>query len=326
MISTTEYLDRYYQIGQDVATIKVPMDRYVWTYTEATSTEAYHGMGSPPSGAYETQIARTFYEETTTTDVLFMAPKTTTVTLPAVSTSKNGSGSADTTKRYQLQDGRTQYTLAADGIVNYTAYDDVTGLVEEIVRDVDDGQTGYTSPPTGFETTDTGLHQITRFTYDDQGRSDTVILHAHSSTDSRTTQAVYAILADDRPVTLSIPRFVDSTTDTWYGPAGYTVSNHAGRSEASGLIAISSSGTTSDPTTWIDETKSDPITAVAIGTLRRLSTTLYDDAGVRARASRAYHLIPASGAGSAGTNYDETTYAYDDMGRLIRTEDATGTV
>ena len=44
----------------------------------------------------------------------------------------------------------------------------------------------------------------------------------------------------------------------------------------------------------------------------RWSVSLADNAG-RQIATRVYHTIPASGDGSAGTNYDETTFGYDFM-------------
>ncbi len=330
LVSTREYLDRRLQIGTDDAEILVPMDQYVWQYTEETETEAYHGMGSPPSGAYETQIGRAFYSSTDS-DVLYIAPTITVVTLPAVSTAHNGPGTSVSSYLFQLQDGRVQYTKTADGIVNYTDYDSLTGLIEEVVQDVDTGLTAYDPPTeagTTFDSSGDELHQATEFTYDDQGRSDTVKLHAHSTNGKeRVTQTVYHTLADGRAAVLSIPRYVDDTTDSWYGPVGYTVSNHAGRTEAGGLITISSSGTTTDPINWINESLDDPIAAVPTGTLARLSIILYDETGARALEARAYHNIPGSGEGSVGTNYDQTRYLYDrSMGRTIGVMDPTGTI
>ncbi|MCC7389448.1 MAG: hypothetical protein IT431_11835 [Phycisphaerales bacterium] len=330
LVSTREYLDRRLKIGTDDAEILVPMDQYVWQYTEETETEAYHGMGSPPSGAYETQIGRAFYSSTDS-DVLYIAPTITTVTLPVVSTAHNGSGTSVSSYRFQLQDGRVQYTKTADGIVNYTGYDSLTGLVEEVVEDVDTGLTAYDPPTeagTTFDSSGDELHQATEFTYDDQGRSDTVKLHAHSTTGKeRVTQTVYHTLADGRAAVLSIPRYVDDTTDSWYGPVGYTVSNHAGRTEAGGLITISSSGTTTDPINWINEGLDDPIAAVPTGSLARLSTILYDETGARALEARAYYNIPASGEGDADDHFDPTRYLYDKaMGRTIGVMDPTGTI
>ncbi len=42
--------------------------------------------------------------------------------------------------------------------------------------------------------------------------------------------------------------------------------------------------------------------------------------------SRLYFDIPASGSGTEGTNYDETTYGYDDQGRRVRTVPPHGTI
>lgn len=41
---------------------------------------------------------------------------------------------------------------------------------------------------------------------------------------------------------------------------------------------------------------------------------------------RVYHSIPATGTGSEGTNYDETTFGYDSMKRRNRTETPGGTI
>ena len=127
-------------------------------------------------------------------------------------------------------------------------------------------------------------------------------------------------------MTISVPRYEDLATDKYYGPASYTVTNLAGKPVFSGVIAISSSGTTTGPSGWTDETDSDPILAVTHGSLARMSTSVYNESSGQLEESRSYFDIPASGAGSAGTNYDATTYAYDDMGRTIRVLSPTGTI
>jgi len=53
---------------------------------------------------------------------------------------------------------------------------------------------------------------------------------------------------------------------------------------------------------------------------------VHDEPGTRVESTRAYFDIPASGAGTEGTNYDETVFGYDDMGRRRRTKDPTGTI
>jgi hypothetical protein len=42
--------------------------------------------------------------------------------------------------------------------------------------------------------------------------------------------------------------------------------------------------------------------------------------------SRAYHTIPSSGAGASGTNYDQTDYGYDSMGRQNKMQSPGGTI
>lgn len=43
-------------------------------------------------------------------------------------------------------------------------------------------------------------------------------------------------------------------------------------------------------------------------------------------ATRVYHAIPTSGDGASGTNLDETTYAYDAMGRQNVVKSPGGTI
>lgn len=76
----------------------------------------------------------------------------------------------------------------------------------------------------------------------------------------------------------------------------------------------------------IDETDADPITAVDVGTPVRLSTSIDNESGYQLNETRAYSDIPSSGAGMDGTHDDPTRYAYDTMGRQIRTLAAHGTI
>jgi RHS repeat-associated protein len=57
----------------------------------------------------------------------------------------------------------------------------------------------------------------------------------------------------------------------------------------------------------------------------RWSVSLFDSSG-RTTSSRQYHLIPASGDGVSGTNYDETTFGDDALGRQNMTESPGGTI
>src|SRR3954469_14277126 len=57
-----------------------------------------------------------------------------------------------------------------------------------------------------------------------------------------------------------------------------------------------------------------------------MRTAGYSNTGHEVTEERAYFLLPGSGAGSSGTNYDATQYGYDDSGRKRRTKTAPGTI
>jgi hypothetical protein len=57
----------------------------------------------------------------------------------------------------------------------------------------------------------------------------------------------------------------------------------------------------------------------------RWTTSTHNDNG-QPTAQRVYHTIPASGSGFSGTNYDETTFSYDAMGRQNKQKTPGGTI
>jgi RHS repeat-associated protein len=284
------------------------------------------------SRSYKTQTSSTGvngtdYDQTTVSQVAFsssVAPKSVTTTFPAVHTASNGSGASDTTTQYFRADGTKAFDRGKDTTHTYTRY--TNGLPVKRIADAQTNSgTDFASgddPNTDFGITESasGLRLVSESTFDSVGRPATATLPS-----GRVMRMYSSRLADGRMVTLSIPRETSGPT-TYYGPVAYTVSNHAGRPEASGTIAIGASGSTTALSGWIDESDSDQITAVDVGTLKRLSTTIYSKQGTRAEESRAYFLIPGSGAGADGMNYDATFYGYDDMGRQRRVKDPTGTI
>ncbi|CAG0985620.1 hypothetical protein PHYC_02006 [Phycisphaerales bacterium] len=261
----------------------------------------------------------------TNTSVLYITPKKITVTQPAVTTDNNGSGSANSTKTYLRQDGTTAFTEDADGSFTYTQFTN-----GQLVKRIVDCQTNHGSdfasgddPNTDFGITENGngLRLITTYAYDAQGRLDTT-----TSTDGRIAKMYYTRTADGQMVTVAIPRFTAGSPNTSYGPATISVSNLAGRGVFSGTIAYSSGSTTSAFTGMFDETDANAFTGVDVGTLFGVSTTIYDESGTRQSASRQYHLVPGSGTGSVGTNYDQTDLAYDSAGRQYKTTAPDGTI
>lgn len=354
--STTENLLSSREYGARVwepFSTDYPMVRVNNTFVSAMWS--YHDEGkttrsdiSAQTGSHKTSVVRTWWGSTVTSSDYFRE-KSIEVELPAIATSKNGSNSSNESVSYFKKDGRLVFSEDEIGILDYTAYDVVTGMPRYTVTDAD---TSWTAPG-GSGLTDLGSalsadvsefgvsstgglksHNVTEYRYDDQGRTIEADLNAGSD-EERTVKAVYGKLYDNRLYVISIPK-VDGAT--YYGPASFTVMNLAGSVEEQGTLDLGAATITNSPTIapggyWIDPTETaavgdntDILAAIDQGSAASLSTTQYDDLGTRPESSRLYHDIPASGTGSSGTNYDETTYDYDDMSRVTKVTDPTGTI
>ena len=150
-----------------------------------------------------------------TTDSYTFYPGTTqvqqdTTTMPPISYAQDGPASsntdtahADVVKTYYDAYGRVEWTMDADGHVNYTGYltaDDGTGLdtgtgaVTETITDVDYNKLStylkQNAYPTGWAQPTGGLHIVTKFTVDGLGRTTQMVRDAGQS-DAETTDYVY---------------------------------------------------------------------------------------------------------------------------------------
>ena len=288
----------------------------------------------------ETVLDYTFWSSTST-NPLKLRPKVIGATYPKVADTNNGRGTgaaAIVAKRYLRQDGTTAFTLQADfsdaadadKIYTYTQYTNGQ-LTKQIVDVATNGSFASGDDPNtdfGITETSSGKNLVTTYEYDAQGRVTKVVPPEWQGT-NKFRKTYYSKLVDGRLVTISLP-LVDtvSSTVTYFGPASYTVSNHAGKVEFSGTLAIAASGVTTALTSWVTESSGDPIGALdsSLKPLFKVSTNMYDSSGTRPINTRVYTTVPGSGAGSAGTNYDETTYGYDSMGRRWRTKAPTGDI
>ncbi|HYD02208.1 MAG TPA: RHS repeat-associated core domain-containing protein [Phycisphaerales bacterium] len=304
------------------------------------TTKAYWGTGGSD---YDTTTYTFAWWSATTTSPLYVTPKSVTTTLPAVATAHNGENATHDSVSYLRKDGRTAFTVATDGVYTAMKYNEM-GLPVRTVRDADpatsgDFDTNYGPGDYGLSTsTNSGLAYPSAATYDSVGRTVTSVARPDGSTPvKRTAETYYSKLADGRLATLSFPRQASpGGTLTFYGPASYSVSNHAGRSEFACTLGTSS--TTATKANWLDETYADPIDALEnasanLGASSRanifgISTTIYNTSGSKVSESRTYHTFATSSTwtGSAGTNYDRTEYAYDTMGRAHRVKDPTDTI
>lgn len=282
--------------------------------------------GTGGAGYEEVTYTYTFHSGVSGTDVESLMLKTVEVDHPLVPTAENGDNTdtGKTTTYYRL-DGTVSWMVDADGVLSYTKYAD--GVPVLTVEDADTTGTGIaTEDQTGAPSeTGTPLHVDTTYTYDDQMRM-TVMTLPHD----RKLYEHYDVLDDGRIVNLNFPRY-DSVEARVYGPASFSVSGHNGATYASGAVALDSGGVlTSSTTNWVDETDVNPTEMfLSLGSspsVARLSTNEYDQPGTKVTESRVYHDIPASGVGAATTNYDETSYEYDDLGRVVRVEAPHGTI
>ena len=261
---------------------------------------------------------------TTTAHTSEVVPKKVVTSYPAVSTSENGSGSATSMEEYYGTDGRLGWVKAEDGIITYREY--TNGQLTKMIEDADTSETGAgedfenVTIPSGLSSSAGAVHRKTTLAYDAQGRRDT-----RTEPDGRVFKSYYSKLADGRAVTLAYNDY-DSGTPTFYGPVSYTVSNHAGKAEVQATVALTSNESTTALTGHIDETDSDPITAMDLGTVVRLTTNHYGETGGTLEESRLYFDVPTSEPGTNGTHYDPTLFAYDDMGQRTRVKAAHGTI
>ena len=259
-----------------------------------------------------------------------VALKQLTTTLPLVSTGNNGSNASNSRAQYLTQVGRTTFTISEDSIIGYNAYDSASGQLVTSVNDADTTQNAVgevfygVTIPSGFASSGTPMHLVTTYTYDPQSRVSTI-----TTPDGIVRVMYYTMLGDGRSVTLSIPNF-DGTN--YYGPVSYSVSNHAGKTEAQGIIALTS--TTTSPSLWITSTSpisstvTNPILALNVGSVTKLSTNTYDAAGIKVQESRSYFVNPTGTGwpGTQGTNFDSTFAGYDPMGRRWRSVSQPGDV
>ena len=245
-------------------------------------------------------------------------------TYPVVSTSENGSGSATTMEEHFNKDGDLAWTKAEDGIITYREY--TNGQLTTLIEDADTGETGSgedfenVTIPSGLSSSAGAVHRKTTYAYDPQGRTET-----QSRADGRVFKSYYTKLADARSVVLAYNDY-DSGSSKYYGPVSYTVSNHTGKAEVEATVALTSNESTTALTGHVDETESDPIAAMDVGTIVRMTTSHYAEGGGTLEETRLYFDIPSSGAGTDGTNYDPTSFGYDDMGQRVRVKAPHGTI
>ncbi|GJQ29735.1 MAG: hypothetical protein HBSAPP03_16190 [Phycisphaerae bacterium] len=242
------------------------------------------------------------------------APKSRTATMPTLAGGDISGPSSLSTAAYFDARGRLVLSKDGTGAYSYTKYGD-NGLVTKRVADTStsDSDSSTAASALGATLPGSGLLYITTYTYDAQGRMLTATLPS-----GRVTGSHYTKLADGRVVTLSAPTLSSGSTT---GPIDYSVHNLAGKIEAQGVLAVSSSTSIS---TLINSSSGDAVTAVQNSTLAQITVNEYDGHGTRLDETRAYHVVPGSEASTSGC--DTTTFGYDEEGHVDRIVDPTGTI
>ncbi|MBL8812383.1 MAG: glycosyltransferase, partial [Planctomycetaceae bacterium] len=274
------------------------------------------------TGALETSFAHTFYSGTTQVQQR-------TTTLPVVPTDQNGSGVAATRKEYFDTSSRRTWAMDERGFIAHNVYNLATGALIRQIQDVDTTQVvgappGWTTPAGG------GLNLITDAISDDQGRITQSLGPSHtvdlSGTATTIRRAEWTVYDDVNHVTYSAGGYAAGSGPNYSFALINPVS--IAKRDANGKIleeiqatAASTSGTLAE----IIIAAGGGSAAFPQTSYVRWTTYQYTDCCL-AVSLRVYHLIPASGPGVSGTNYDQTNYGYDVMKRRNRTVTPGGTI
>lgn len=271
---------------------------------------------SGPTRTIVTSYSYTWYDGT-------CQVKEKTTTLPAVPTNQNGSGSSDSSKMYFDEHGYNTWQMDERGFITGTRFDIPTGAVTQLIQDVDtsvetDAPSGWVTPSGG------GLNLVTDLEHDGRGRITQSLGPSHEididGTATTIRRAMWFVYDnnDSENITRVGRGYATGTSPSY----SYTLINP---------VSISISDKNNQILAEIQATRAStsgklsPSDTFAQTSYTRWATRQYTDCCVLA-SQRAYHTIPSSGSGSAGTNYDETSYGYDLMKRRNRTETPGGTI
>ncbi|HYE21097.1 MAG TPA: RHS repeat-associated core domain-containing protein [Tepidisphaeraceae bacterium] len=262
------------------------------------------------TGGITTTYAYTWHGST-------LQAETRTTTLPVVSTGQNGSNSSDV--RRERFDTYGNLTAFQDerGYITTTTYNVAKGAVLQTVQDA--------PAPSGSGWTANGgtrLELTADYESDAMGRVTQTLGPVHdaviSGTNTTLRTAAWTVYDElnDRTLTGrgfatgSSPSYtyalVDPVTIATHDQDDRTIQSVVSkRTSGSGRLSASDTFDQADWTRWGESEYSDQNQLTASAT---------------------YHLIPASGTGSEGTNYDTTAFGYDAMDRQNRVRSPGGTI
>ena len=220
-------------------------------------------------------------------------------TLPAVLTTQNGNDSAAATHQvFDILGNLTESTDERD-VVSHMRYDLLTGAMTQSIQDYGTGKQNLT----------------TDYEIDAKGRTTQTLGPVHEAVIGGIAKqvriATWTTYDEYTNKVTSASGFAEGTapnyTFTLVNPVSITISNNNGNvQEQIQATRASTAG------------KLLPSDTFAQSSYVRWTTNQYEQC-CRISSTRTYKLIPASGIGVVGTNYDQTSYGYDDMQRRNQT-------
>jgi RHS repeat-associated protein len=228
-----------------------------------------------------------------------------TTTWPVVSSSQNGSGSADSRIESFDAHGRVSSVQEERGYTTDFTYDNVTGGLTQRVEDV--GGTGHLNLTTDY--TVDGLGRMTQ----ELGPAHSIDLSGVSTQVRRARWVVYQDANHQQWEGMGYQKTSDGSF-TLINPVKLTFMDNSGRvTDEIQATRASTSGALSSTDSF------------GQGSYVRWGRNNYQ--GSLSLGSRQeYYQIPGSGYGSRGVNYNETDYAYDLRVRAVREVNPGGTI
>ena len=247
---------------------------------------------------------------------------------PPVAASQNGSGQAD--RRIEVFDdyGRVTWTQDERGFLARMKYDPATGALVQTIQDADSAYwtthpTDEPLPPNGWTTpTGGGLHLVTDYTVDEQGRVTEQLGPEHEAiledgTADQVRRANFSVYQDDFETL--------GTFEQWEGVGYKKADGSYMLINPVRILKLDAAGRPSDEIAAVrgsNVTSSGKLTAsdsFPQSSWVRWTHTVYAN-NTNPALRRVYHSIPTTEGdpGQSGTNYAQTNYGYDRRNRLTR--------
>jgi len=255
-----------------------------------------------------------------------------TTTLPVVSVEQNGLGTAATTKQWFDASGNLRWSMNELGRVTYNAYDSLTGQLTETIADIDSATAtslGFTQTGWTWLATSPYVSATTDYQHDALGRITRSLGPAHladiGGTMTNVRTATWVVYLDAVHETRTAQGYATETS-----PGVWTTY------AIMGPISIKKTDRDGRTTDQIQATYSGTVANLVTATISQsdyTAWTTYQYSKTRLISMRVYDDIPSSGTGTLGTNYDQTSYGYENfgepgvlMGRQNRVETPDGTI